>query len=142
MPVRRLVILFLLLGLCSCSSIPVERQGAPQALTVSRVYPATLQTLRAAILKKFSGKSSTLPAPFGSMQAIELIPPNYPADWISTWTDPSGFLEPYKRLPGNLREQDVLIEEPTGDVYWPSEYSANTGQVKFRCGFILHFTEA
>jgi hypothetical protein len=73
------------------------------------------------------------------MRAIQLNPPNYPADWLTTFIDPGGYLDSYKRIPGSLRDRDLLIEEPTGDLYWPSEYSAAAGPVKFRCGFILHF---
>jgi hypothetical protein len=36
---------------------------------------------------------------------------------------------------------DLLIEEPIGDLYWASEYSSDSGPVKFRCGFVLHFAK-
>jgi hypothetical protein len=75
------------------------------------------------------------------MIAIELRPPNYSSDWVSTFIDPGGFLEPYKRMPAGQRAQDLLIEEPTGDVYWESEYFTKAGKAKFRCGFIVHFRE-
>ncbi len=123
----------------SCSSPRVERRGPSQLPIVSRVYPVDLQTLRESALKRFGISSNTLPLSFRRMQAIELKPPGYTADWVGAWVDRGGFLEPYKRLPASLRAEDILIEEPTGDVYWPSEYSTTGGTVKFRCGFILHF---
>jgi hypothetical protein len=126
--------------LWSCSSAPVERRGAPQVPIVSRVYPVDLHTLRTSILDRFGDARSSLPSPFGSMRAIELKPPNYAADWLTTSIDRGGFLEWYKRLPVPLRVHDLLIEEPTGDLYWPSEYSMAASTLRFRCGFILHFT--
>ena len=126
-----------LVCLVSCASAPVERRGASQQRIVSRVYAKDLETLRAGILRAFRG---ALPPPFQGMRAIELKAPDYPADWVAAWVDPGGFLESYRRLPAPLRVHDVLIEEPTGDRYWPSEYSTSAGPVKFRCGFILHFS--
>jgi hypothetical protein len=134
-----ILIVMPLVCLLSCNSVSVERRGASQQFIVSRVYPADLQTLRAAILTRFGDKSRPLPLPFRSMGAIELKPPNYPPDWIATWSDRGGFLEPYQRIPASLRILDLLIEEPIGDTYWASEYSTTAGPTKFRCGFILHF---
>jgi hypothetical protein len=128
-----------LISLFSCNSVPVERHGAAQQFVVSRVYPANLQTLRAAVLTRFGDKSKPLPLPFRDMLAIELKPPRYSADWIAGWGDRGGFLEPYKRIPAPVRVNDLLIEEPIGDAYWTSEYSTTGGPTKFRCGFILHF---
>lgn len=136
-----ILILVVLICLGSCASVPAERHGDSQRLIVSRIYPADLQMFRALILDRFGDNSNALPPPFRSMRAIELKPPNYRADWFTSWTDPGGFLEPYKRLPAPLRVHDLLIEEPIGDLYWPSEYSTTAGPVKFRCGFILHFSE-
>ena len=129
-----------LICLLSCNSVPVERRGAAQQFVVSRVYPADLQTLRAAVLTRFADKSQPLPSPFQSMRAIELKPPNYTADWTTTWRDPGGFLERYQRIPASLRVYDLLIEEPIGDTYWHSEYSMTAGPTQFRCGFVLHFS--
>ncbi len=60
-------------------------------------------------------------------------------DWALTFIDPGGFLDPYRKLPAADRERDLLIEDPTGDQYWSSEYVTTSGPVKFRCGFVLHF---
>jgi hypothetical protein len=125
--------------LSSCAPVPVERHGISQLRIVTRVYATDLQTFRVAVLNRFGDRSNPMPSPFQSMRAIQLSPPNYPPDWLTTWIDPSGYLESYKRIPASLRAHDLLIEEPTFDLYWPSEYSTATGTVKFRCGFILHF---
>ena len=127
-----------LLTLASCAPTPVERRGAAQVPVVSRSYPAELPTLRAAILHLFDDRQTAL----HRMQAIELIPPNYSPEWVSGWVDPSGFLERYQRVPAALRANDLLLEEATGDVYWPSEYVSAGQPVKFRCGFILHLAES
>jgi len=116
--------------LLSCASVPVERRGASQLLIVSRVYPVDLETLRDSIANRFGDARSSLRSPFRSMRVIELKPPNYTADWLSTSVDPGGFLESYKRLAAPLRVHDLLIEEPTGDLYWPSEYSTAVGALR------------
>jgi hypothetical protein len=94
---------------------------------------------RAVIIDKLRGVRTTTAVPFHSMRVIELKPPNYPPDWLVTWVDPGNFLQPYKSIDASHRVQDLLIAEPTGDVYWPSEYHTPQGPVKFRCGFIIHF---
>ena len=41
------------------------------------------------------------------------------------------------------KQNDLLLEEPTGDAYWGSEYvSSNGSPVRFRCGFIIHMEES
>lgn len=134
------LVVITLIGCLSCKSVPVERRGAPQQLVVSRVYPADLQTLRAAILTRFGDKSKPLALPFRTMRVIELKPPNYPPEWLSTWSDPGGFLKPYQSMPASLRIYDLLIEEPIGDTYWSSEYLTAAGPARFRCGFIVHLS--
>ena len=57
-----------------------------------------------------------------------------PERLFAAWTDPGGYLESYKRIPAPLRVHDILIEEPTGDLYWPSEYSTAAGTVNFAGG--------
>jgi hypothetical protein len=114
----------------------VERRGLPQERILRRVYSADLDTLHAAILKGFAGPRTS---PFQGMRAIELKLPDYPADWLLTLADRGGFLEPYKQLPAADRDRDLLLEEPTFDRYWQSEYTTAGGSVLFRCGFILHF---
>ena len=37
---------------------------------------------------------------------------------------------------------DIFLYEPTGDVYWPSEYLYNGKKADFRCSFILHQSSA
>jgi hypothetical protein len=59
-----------------------------------------------------------------------------------TWVDPGNFLDHYRTLEPTARARDVLLEEPTGDVYWLSEYATAQGAVKFHCGLILHFADA
>jgi hypothetical protein len=125
----RWAIVIIIVWLCSCGSVPVERRGASQVPVVSRVYTTEIQGVRAAVLR----------SSFRGMRAVELRPPRYSSDWAQGWVDPGGFLEFYKRIPGDLRVDDLLIEDPVGDTYWSSEYSTAGGPVKFKCGFILHF---
>ena len=124
-----------------CGGARVERRGPPQQIVVSRTYPAELETFRQAILEHFRGEQDAAMAPVSGLRAFELKPPNYPPDWLATSVDPGNFLEGYKRLPAAARARDLLLEEPTYDGYWESEYLTNTGPAKFRCGFILHFEE-
>ena len=128
-----------LIGLVSCAP-SVARNGPAQSRVVSRAYHVDLESLRASILSRFEDRGTGLPSPFRRMRAIELQGANYPPDWLAGWRDDGDFLGPYKSIPGSLRLKDLLLEEPTGDVYWQSEYSTAGGPVKFRCGFILHFS--
>lgn len=135
-----------------CGTAPVKRYGPLQKRVVSKTYAAETETFRAAILSKFKSVQITGPAPFPSpaiastapfqsMRTIELDSPNYPPDWLAAWVDPGDFLEPYKVIEGPRRLRDLLIEEPTGDIYWHSEYGTPAGPAKFRCGFIIHFEQ-
>ena len=45
----------------------------------------------------------------------------------------------YKQLTPALKSDDLLLDDPTGDVYWTSEYATPAGPARFHCGFILHF---
>jgi hypothetical protein len=98
----------------------------------------SIDNLRSEILDQFAASRTRLPAPFDTMTASALTPPRYASDWLVTFVDPGGFLDDYKRLAPGERSSDLLLEEPTGDVYWPSEYETRAGPVQFRCGFILH----
>ena len=102
------------LACVSCASKPVERRGPPQVAIVSRSYPQDLTTLRSIILARFKDGHS---APHGL-----LARPLEPSDSFGT--------------PG-----DLLLEEPTFDQYWLSEYWSAGQPVKFRCGFLLHLEE-
>ena len=100
-----------------------------------------LPVLRDEILDNFKAVPNATAVPFQKMKVIELKPPNYPPEWPGAWVDPGNFLDPYKAIAGPQRVQDLLVEEPTGDVYWRSEYETADGPVKFRCGFIVHFEQ-
>ena len=148
-----LLILLALTGLAGCTTTgQVKRYGPPQKRVVRRTYELDPDKFRAAVLDKFRSVHYTSQAPFQStatvatvpfqsMRAMELKSPNYPPDWLVTWVDPGNFLEPYKLIDGSRRLRDLLIEEPTGELYWQSEYGTPEGPAKFRCGFIIHFEE-
>jgi hypothetical protein len=57
---------------------------------------------------------------------------------VATYVDPGGFLAGYKSLPAAERSLDLLLDEPTADFYWPSEYVTGAGPALFRCGLVLH----
>jgi hypothetical protein len=134
-------ILAVTICLAACTDVRIERHGAPQQRVMSRIYSVGLPAFRERILRGFMKISNSTVVPFLHMNVIELKPPNYPQDWATTWVDPGNFLEAYRSISGAGRVQDLLIEEPTGDRYWPSEYETAAGAVKFRCGFILHFEQ-
>ena len=125
--------------LCACSGTRLERHGAPQQRVIARTYAVDLSILREAVRKNLRNARLISPIPLPEMNVIELKPPSYPPDWLAAWGDPGNFLSAYKQLPAAARADDLLLEEPTYDVYWPSEYESAAGPVKFRCGFILHF---
>jgi len=108
---------------------------------VSDTYSVDLPALRQAILDNFAPSPHVAEVPFHDLRAIELKPPNYPPEWISGWVDTGNFLAKYRTIPALRRSQDIMLDEPTGDLYWLSEYHSAQGPVRFRCGFILHFEE-
>jgi hypothetical protein len=124
--------------MAGCREIPLVRQGPPAQRVVARTWSAPLPALRSSVLDVFTTKRSTLASPFDRMAIYELRPPAYPSDWLATWVDPAGALADYKRLAPELRRDDLLVEEPTGDAYWPSEYATRDGPVRFRCALIVH----
>jgi hypothetical protein len=97
--------------------------------------------MRTRILDGFARGGGRLPAPFNRMTAAALELPQFAPDWAATAVDPGGFLAPYRQLSPAERRHDILIQEPTGDVYWTSEYSTADGPVRFRCAFILHLID-
>ena len=62
-------------------------------------------------------------------------------DWLAAYVDPSGYLEPYRRLTPAEQANDLVLREATGDRYWLSEYEAKGRPVPFHCGLIIHFIE-
>jgi hypothetical protein len=127
----------------ACREGRVERKGAAQQLLIERTYPIRLTSFREAILRTFAGYRAPVAAPFASMKVTELKPPNYSSDWLVTTVDSNGFLGSYKQMDAGAKQNDLLLEEPTGDVYWDSEYVSSQGApVKFRCGFIIHMEES
>jgi hypothetical protein len=128
-------------ALTACREVPVVRHGPVQTRLVSRTYAMPTQTLRERILHEFATARSTLPDPFRRLRARELTPPWYSPDWLAGFVDPGGFLADYKRMRPAETANDLLLQDPTGDMYWLSEYVTDTGPVKFHCGLILHFAE-
>jgi hypothetical protein len=126
-----------------CGGVPVERKGPAQERSVRRTWNEALPLVRSAVLEAFErNRRATLPDPFNQMVAIELTLPRYSPDWLVTYVDPGDFLKDYKALPPAIRSNDLWVEDPVGDTYWPSEYQGPDGPVRFHCGFILHFVDA
>jgi hypothetical protein len=114
------------------------RNGPPQERVVKRSWNEGAPSIRPALIDAFGENRSSLPDPFNRMLVTELKPPFSP-DWLEGFVDPGDFLKDYKSLNPATRSNDLLLDEPTGDKYWVSEYSSANGPGQFRCGFILHF---
>ena len=135
-------VIALALCLAGCRGGPVQRTGATQTTIVERTYRMPVAALREAVLHVFAVWPRRVPSPFKEMMVVELRPPSYTSEWAETFVDPGEFLKPYKQLPASERDQDLLLLEATGDLYWNSEYAGESGAVKFQCEFILHFKES
>jgi hypothetical protein len=77
-----------------------------------------LTSFREAILRTFAVYPPPVSPPFASMKVTELKPPNYASDWLVTTVDPNGFLGGYKEMDAIRKQNDLLLNEPVGDVYW------------------------
>jgi len=55
---------------------------------------------------------------------------------------PKPWLEPIYRIvcghPAANRANDFYFHEPSGDVFWDSEYFYESAPAKFRCSFLIH----
>jgi len=52
------------------------------------------------------------------------------------------FIESYVRIPPTNRANDFYFDEPSGDVFWDSEYFYKNAPAKFRCSFLIHLEPA
>jgi hypothetical protein len=68
---------------------------------------------------------------FRVLSITEQPPPGFSPDWLVTYVDPGGYLEPYRRLAPTDRENDLVLREATGDRYWLSEYEAKGAPCRF-----------
>src|SRR4051812_38843079 len=122
----RLLLLAGMSCLVACREGNVTRSGAEQTKLVAATIPVALPALRDAILKKFTTQKADLPRPFSSMTIFEA----------------SAFPDAGSGLSVDLRKQDLVLRDPTYDVYWTSEYRNQRGPVKFQCGFVIRLDEA
>ena len=129
------------LALTACRDTPIFRNGPAQQRIVSRTYPRTARDLRAAILERYAQPDATRPEMFRVLSITEQPPPGFSPDWLATYVDPGGYLEPYRRIAPTDRENDLVLREATGDRYWLSEYEANGRAVPFHGALIIHFIE-
>jgi hypothetical protein len=125
----------------ACRETSIARRGPTQQRLVTRTYGDSLVHARAKILDVFTGSRSQLPEPFRHMRANALTPPSFRPDWLTTFVDPGGYLDAYKRISPDERVDDLLLQDPTGDFYWDSEYTTVEPvdrPVRFHCGLIVH----
>lgn len=100
-----------------------------------------MRDLRAAILARLQTPDATRPEMFRILSISEQPPPGFAPDWLAAYVDPSGYLEPYRRLTSAEQANDLVLREATGDRYWLSEYEAKGRPVPFHCALIIHFVE-
>lgn len=127
-------------AMLACHDAPITRNGPPQRRIVSRVYPMPLNDLRQTVLDRYAATHARSSDAFRTHVINKQPPPGFSSDWLGTYTDPGGFLEPYRSLPDSVRTNDLVLSDFIGDTYWPSEYEAAGTPVKFRCDFVLHLT--
>jgi len=137
----RLTVFATLLALTACRETPIARNGPAQQPLVSRTYQRPMRDLRAAILARYQTPDATRPELFRILSISEQPPPGFAPDWLAAYIDPSGYLEPYRRLTVAEQANDLVLREATGDRYWLSEYEAKGRPVPFHCGLIIHFIE-
>ena len=129
------------LAVTACRQTPIARNGPAQQALVSRMYQRPMRDLRAAILARLQTPDATRPEMFRILSISEQPPPGFAPDWLAAYVDPSGYLEPYRRLTPAEQANDLVLREATGDRYWLSEYEAKGRPVPFHCALIIHFVE-
>ncbi len=126
----------------ACHETPIVRNGARQERIVSRVYPLAVRDLRALVQQRYASAQHVLPDAFRVLKLTEAPPPGFGPEWLTTYTDPGSYLDPYRKLPQSERANDLVLREATDDQYWLSEYQTDDDvPVLFHCGLVLHFIE-
>ena len=135
----------------------IEKRGPQPATRVSAVIPLSMPATATAIQRAFNswqdfinrnGQShfqNKFPAesPWGSFFLFAKGDETnrlFPSDGeirLDTFPDPE-LQTYYLAKSAELRKNDWYLYEPTGDVYWSSEYFDHNEPVKFRCSFIIH----
>ena len=140
--VLRIAMFAVVLISSGCQETPIVRSGARQERIVSRVYPIAMRDLRTLIQQRYASAQHVLPDAFRVLKLTDAPPPGFGPEWLTTYTDPGSYLDPYRKLPQSERANDLVLREGTEDKYWLSEYQTNDDvPVLFRCGLVLHFIE-
>jgi hypothetical protein len=141
----------------------IEKKGPTEQSPVAATIPASATALSVTILNTFNVWEDLARTNFSGTYENK-----FPAD--SKWShlylfrkgdprDPAANLFPqdeliildrgddpfiprYVAIAPGLRNDDLYLYEPTGDEYWPSEYSYRGQPAKFRCSFFIHIEPA
>jgi hypothetical protein len=98
-----------------------------------------MDTLRARMVDRYVAVHASSSGMFRALDMTEQPPPGFSPDWLVTYVDPGGFLQPYRDLPDSARTHDLVLYDAIGDKYWASEYETSDGPARFRCTLIIHF---
>ena len=147
--------LLLIAGLNAYKLKQIEKRGPEPATPVNIVVSLPIEDTSSIIKKTFNLWSEFLTQTPGSFHNhfpvaskwhdFYLFPkadpanPVFPPDermLVDAIADP--MMQRYLTIPAALRDFDFYLYEPTGDLYWPSEYFYLDETASFRCSFIGH----
>ncbi len=121
---------------------------APDPSPVSAVVPQSPTAVAEAIERAFrggvilfegGGSIDPVTSRFLRFHAAAFDDPLFPDDFqLKARSTQDAELRTYAALPASARRLDFYLSEPTGDYYWPSEYSYRAQPAQFRASFIVH----
>ena len=134
--------LVLMLATAGCGGEKNIRKDAAAVPTVAAVVPFQQGTVAAAIRTLFAERRAELGAPLDSFGLAGPSDPLFPDDeQIKLHVLHGAGNDPLARFAAQLpaaRADAFYLSEPTGNVYWPSEYVHDGKPADFRTAFIIH----
>jgi len=132
--------LMLALVTAGCGGQKDIRKDAAAVATVAAVLPLPQPAAAVGIRTLFREHRGTLESPLNTFELAEGSEPLFPDDeQIKLHVAGNDALARYASQLPFVRADAFYLNEPSGNVYWPSEYVFDGKPADFRSAFIVHF---
>jgi hypothetical protein len=132
--------LLLALVTAGCGGQKDVRKDAAAVPTVAAVLPLPQAAIAVGIRTLFREQRSRLESPFNTFELAEGSDPLFPDDeQIKLHVTGNTALAKFASQLPFVRADAFYLYEPSGNVYWPSEYLHDGKPAEFRSAFIVHF---